>query len=78
MKSPKLPRFTKSQFTDRQKIHPPTPPFFAQAREKTSYAILKAKLVEYGQSVGLDLKMDEIGIEKVGEDVMHKVVICIK
>lgn len=50
-------------------------PIYAQAREKTSYAIIKSKLKKYGEEVGLELEMEEIGAYQEGDDTMHQIII---
>lgn len=53
-------------------------PIYAQAREKTSYAIIKSKLKKYGEEVGLELEMEEIGAYQEGDDTMHQIIIRVK
>src|SRR3989339_898654 len=53
-------------------------PVYAQAREKTSYAIIKSKLKKYGEEVGLELEMEELGTYQEGDDTMHQIIIRVK
>ena len=53
-------------------------PVYAQAREKTSYAIIKSKLKKYGEEVGLELEMEELGTYQEGNDTMHQIIIRVK
>lgn len=53
-------------------------PIYAQAREKTSYAIIKSKLKKYGEEVGLELEMEELGAYQEGDDTMHQIIIRVK
>ncbi|MFH1292271.1 MAG: hypothetical protein ABIH87_03670 [bacterium] len=50
-------------------------PIYTQAREQTSYAIIKAKLTDYAQEVGLNLEIEELGTTHEGDDIMHKLMI---
>ncbi|HOX60990.1 MAG TPA: hypothetical protein PLV72_03220 [Candidatus Magasanikbacteria bacterium] len=53
-------------------------PIYAQAREKTSYAIIMKKLKEYGAQAGLELELEEVGKYDVEGDTMHQILIRVK
>lgn len=55
-------------------------PILAQAREKTSYLIIKNKLAEYAKLAGInvELEIQEIGSFHSGYDVMHELIIKVK
>jgi len=48
---------------------------FAQTREKTSYAIINAKLPQYAKEIGLDFEIEELGQYQQGDDVMHEILL---
>ena len=55
-------------------------PILVQAREKTSYIIIKNKLADYAKLAGIEdeLEIQEIGTYESGNDVMHELLIKIK
>jgi RNase P subunit RPR2 len=50
-------------------------PIFTQAREATSYKIIKRQLDRLGQSTGFTFELVELPTYKVGNDIMHPVII---
>jgi hypothetical protein len=50
-------------------------PIFTQAREATSYKIIKKQLDRLGQSTGFAFELVELPTYKVGDDVMYPVII---
>ena len=50
-------------------------PILAEAREKTSYAIIVKQLDKIGKELGVKFKIEELDEEEKGDDVMHLVLI---
>lgn len=50
-------------------------PIFAQARESTSYQIVKRQLDKLGKDAGYNFELLELPTYEVGEDVMHPIII---
>ncbi|MBP6942834.1 MAG: hypothetical protein KBB55_02205 [Candidatus Buchananbacteria bacterium] len=50
-------------------------PIYAQAREQTSYAIIKKQLDALARDSGYEFKLEEEGTYQVGNDTMHQVMI---
>jgi hypothetical protein len=50
-------------------------PIFAQAREATSYQILKRQLDKLGKDIGFNFELVELPTYEVGEDIMHPIII---
>ena len=50
-------------------------PIFAQAREATSYQIVKQQLNKLGKDAGFNFELVELPTYEVGEDVMHPIII---
>ncbi len=53
-------------------------PIFFEAREKTSYAIIRKNLGKYAQELELNLEMEELDTYQQGNDTMHKLIIKVK
>lgn len=50
-------------------------PIFAQARESTSYQIVKRQLDKLGKDAGYNFELIELPTYEVGEDTMHPIII---
>ena len=61
----------KQNYLDKGKVMP----IFAQARESTSYQIIKKQLDKLGQEAGFDFELIELPTYEAGEDIMHPIII---
>jgi len=53
-------------------------PIYAQARDKTSYKIMRKQLTKLGNKAGVEFELEEVRDYQQGDDVMHEVVIRVK
>jgi hypothetical protein len=50
-------------------------PIYAEAREQTSYALIKKQFERLGRELGVEFELEELKTYTVGDDIMHPVMI---